>query len=287
MRSLPRFWAHVDGGVTTAEGQPLALRLWGWSTTSVQDAARVAAQRLEQAAANARAGADLGRYYPRLPLREEVLADVNAPDGTLLAVVTRNRYGAEVLNTDLVLIADLDLPPAPATPGGLIGRLLGRRPDPHAGQAADDAAHGRIDAFALTHPELGVHTYRTAAGLRVFVTGGDLPPGTPAAGRVLTALESDPVYVMLCSTHQTYRARLTPKPWRCGITGGMPVPWPYESPGAAERAHRWLGRYEAASAGWATCRLVSRRGPAPDPSEQQVLALHDAVTRCIEELPLA
>ena len=44
-----------------------------------------------------------------------------------MGVITRNRYGAEVLNTDAVLIADIDLPEPVRLPGqGLLGRLFGR-----------------------------------------------------------------------------------------------------------------------------------------------------------------
>ena len=49
-------------------------------------------------------------YYPRMPLREPVLEEVDAASGALLGVVTRNRMGCEVLCTDLLFIADVDAP---------------------------------------------------------------------------------------------------------------------------------------------------------------------------------
>ena len=49
-------------------------------------------------------------YYPRMPLREPVLEEVEAASGALLGVVTRNRMGCEVLCTDLLFIADVDVP---------------------------------------------------------------------------------------------------------------------------------------------------------------------------------
>lgn len=291
MRPIPRFWSTAEDDVRTPAGVTLALRIWGWSTTSLADAATVAAERLEQVRAVAVRGERLESwaYYPRLPLREETLAEVTSEDGTLLAVVTRNRYGAEVLNTDLLLIADVDLAEqAPGTGGGggLLRRLFGKSdPDPAGPPPAQTAAVERIERFAAAHPDLGVHTYRTAAGLRVLVTGGDLPPGSSAAESVLRELDSDPVYVLLCSAHETYRARLTPKPWRCGWTA-KPVPWPYTG-SATDRAARWLAGYTRRSEGVATTRRLSRTGPAPGPDEARVIALHDHVSRADQDLPLA
>uniref|UniRef100_UPI001C3D5E17 hypothetical protein n=1 Tax=Picosynechococcus sp. (strain ATCC 27264 / PCC 7002 / PR-6) TaxID=32049 RepID=UPI001C3D5E17 len=75
-------------------------------------------------------------YYPSRRLPEELLEEVHGEDGALIAAVTRNRYGAAVLNTDALLICDVDRPPedvgrsrprigrAGKRPG-LLSRLLG------------------------------------------------------------------------------------------------------------------------------------------------------------------
>lgn len=316
MRTLPKFWTTVEGQARQVDGRTFALRMWGWSTSSLADAAAVAGQRLSQAQAKAAAGQELEswKYYPRLPLREEILAEVVSADEALLAVVTRNRYGAEVLNTDLFLIADIDLPdgtqrdlagPAPAQRGGFFSRFFGRRgaepqdPGPAStppaslapGEVAatsspqERAVLERIARYAASNPTLGVRTYSTAAGFRVLVTGGDFPPGTEAAEAVLQALDSDPVYVLLCATHQTYRARLTPKPWRCDH-GALSIPWPHPEELEAN-SQQWKTQYAEKSASWATTRLLSVVGPAPSAQEAQVIELHDGVTRATEDLPLA
>lgn len=301
MRPVPKFWTTVEGEAQRADGRTLALRVWGWSTSSIAEAAAVASERLTQARAKLAAGQELEswKYYPRLPLREETLVEITAGE-TLLAVVTRNRYGAEVLNTDLFLIADIDLPeepPAAKRPtesggGGWLSRMFGRRPTPDPqpetapGPGGDEEAATlrRVAEFAAANGALGVRTYRTAAGLRVLVTGGDLPPGTPAAERVLLELASDPVYVLLCSTHQTYRARLTPKPWRVGLRA-LTVSWPYDERSA--EAQEWLGQYAARSSSHATTRLLSVTGPSPTSEEAQVIEWHDRVSGATVDLPLA
>ena len=74
---------------------------------------RVADERLAQALDRVarEGGLPTGHgYYPRMPLREPVLEEVDAASGALLGVVTRNRMGCEVLCTDLLFIADVDVP---------------------------------------------------------------------------------------------------------------------------------------------------------------------------------
>ncbi|BDZ57667.1 MULTISPECIES: hypothetical protein [Barrientosiimonas] len=299
MKATPRFWSAAESGVETPEGHHWFLRKWGWSDVSVEDAAAQARERLQQVITKVRTGQELGwDYYPRTPLREPILADVTTPDGTLIAQVTRNRYGTDVLNTDRMLIADVDLAVARrrgplfqvTEPGGLLGRLFGRRDveqvAPSADEQAEQAAMLRIQQWAAAHPDWGVHVYRTNAGLRVLVTGADLPAGSAAAEQALNDLRSDPIYVLLCATHETYRARLTPKPWRVRHWA-LTVPWPHRSPADDRRFQEWITGYVDKSAAYATCRLVWRAGPPPSPAEQQLLALHDQVTRVGQQLPLA
>ena len=133
--------------------------------------------------------------------------------------------------------------------GGFLRRLLSGDPAPTPMAPADEPDAGAADAvppsprpgdtsvaeslacepvweFARRHPDLGVRVYRTAAGLRVLVTGASAPPASDRARELLTELGSDPLYVELCSTHDSYRARLTPKPFRVGERA-LSVSWPF------------------------------------------------------------
>ena len=108
-RPLPQHWQLARAEVEH-EGRRFPLRIWGWSAESAADAAMRARHRLAAAVdqlTRGRAGFD---YYPRTPLREEVLHKVRGADGALIGAVTRNRMGVEVLNTDVLLVADVDLP---------------------------------------------------------------------------------------------------------------------------------------------------------------------------------
>lgn len=282
MRPIPRFWASQEDTVDTPRGR-FRLKMWGWSHTSLAEAAGVARDRI---ALLVREGGTLpdDQYYPRAPLREEILEEIHGPDGALLGVITRNRYGAAVLNTDAVLIADVDVAEARTrTMSGLLGRLFGRPSTPAASQ--EDQARAVIQRFAAAHPEWGVQVHRTFGGFRVMVTGTGAGPTNPVAAYILKELSSDPIYVTLCATHETYRARLTPKPWRIGLRA-MNDSWP-RSPEAQQQAEQWIARYQQLSSGYAVCRREVVLGPPPSPDEALVLSRHDELTRADSALPLA
>lgn len=273
MQLLPKYWARAQEGV---------LQAWGWSERSADDARAVAERRVATLVEAIRAGTAKGSYG-WVPPREEVMHEDVAPDGAVLGVVTRNHYGCEVLNTDRFLIADVDVPPERG--GGGLGRLFGRRgPGPGDPRAA---ALSRLREFADLHPELGVRIYETFGGWRVFVDGAGLGPDSPDAADLFRTLEADRTYVHLCRKFHTCRARLTPKPWRCGLRRPAPA-WPPQDP-AAERAWTaWLDDYTRASAGYATARLTQSSGPPADGPTQRLIDLHDQATRTTEPtLPLA
>lgn len=287
---IPRFWAVVEGSGTGPRGERLFRRMWGWSMSSVADARAVAYEQLRNALANIRSGVRPGGYYPRAPLREPILDELIV-DGEQALVVTRNRYGAQILNTDRILIADIDLPelPEPAAGAGLrrIFRRSSPAPDPATEPAPVVERLGALANWAGANPGLGVIVFRTASGLRVFVTGLIEPASSAQGEHILAELGADPIYCELCRTHGTFRARLTPKPWRLP---GMKAPsgrWPYEDARAERHFQQWLAKYEVAARGYAVCRWLAVHGPASSTLEEQIIQLHDDRTRARVPLPLA
>lgn len=337
---LPQHWVTADGFSPHLGDRGGTLTVWGWSSESEADAARVARERLAQALERiAREGGrplGHGGYYPRMPLREPVLEEVLAASGAVLGVVTRNRMGCEVLCTDLLFVADVDVPELedeprradgadPSSVASGLGSTVGRRPgggwggffrrllsgDPSPTPMAPEQRSDAVPAepapasprpggtsvaeslacepvweFARRHPGLGVRVYRTAAGLRVLVTGASAAPGSDLARELLTELGSDPLYVELCATHDSYRARLSPKPFRVGQPA-LAVPWPPVDEAAGVAREEWVSIYDGRASGHAVCRLVSASGPVPGPEEQRLVAMHDARCRVGERLPLA
>jgi hypothetical protein len=327
MEPIPRHWAAVRETRTFPDTGTFALTIHGASDVSVEEAERDARERLDALVAaggpERRDGCD-GEYYPSRRLPEELLEEVHDEDGTLVAAVTRNRYGAAVLNTDVLLISDVDLPAETSGRArrgagrkpGLLSRLFGAGraegevdsgssadgagpdtgtapedlPDELGGQGAGERgrAHAQIlesiREFGRRHPDRGVRAYRTRNGFRLLVSGTGAQPGSDRARALMEEVRSDRLYMLLCRVHDTYRARLTPKPWRVGTDR-------FESLGtrtAEDPAHRdWVARYRDASAQVAVCRLLEVTGPAPSALEQRIIDLHDAATRPESGLPLA
>jgi hypothetical protein len=153
------------------------LTVWGWSSQSPTDAARVAEERLAQALERVarEGGLPPGHgYYPRMPLREPVLEEVEAAAGAVLGVVTRNRMGCEVLCTDLLFIADVDVPGLEDT------TARGGRPGDGSGAAGDGGSLPR------RRPRTGVGGF-----LRRLLWGDPAPtPMTP--GEVADDEAADP-----------------------------------------------------------------------------------------------
>lgn len=346
---LPQHWAQASGFSPHLGAAGGELVVWGWSETSAFDAEGVARARLAEAMERIAVEGlqrDGHAYYPRMPLREPVLEEVLSSAGQRIGAVTRNRMGCEVLCTDLLFIADVDVPELAGddgagdggtasdgggggvSVGGLVARvwrLVSGDPEPtpmatttqgskaqdstvqdslpadatpwHVLRAADlpdatdEASVERracepVWAFAQRHPELGVRLYRTAAGLRVIVTGAQAPPMSERARELLTELGSDPLYVELCATHDSYRARLTPKPFRVDWSAA-PWQWPFSHEQAVRGHEKWEASYREHSDEYAVCRLVSASGAIPSADEQRLVALHDARCRVGSGLPLA
>lgn len=285
---IPRFWAMAEGSGTGPDGTRLFRHAWGWSMSSATEALAVAHEQLRSALATIRSGTKVGGYYPRTPLRESILDEFLVDDDQVFAV-TRNRYGAEVLNTDRLLIADVDLPELERTTGGGVLRRMFRRstPEPSTEPAPVVERLGTIAGWARDHPGLGVIVYRTASGLRVFVTGLAEPATSAQGEQILAELDADPIYRELCRSHGTFRARLTPKPWRLPRIKAPLGGWPFPDYNAEFRFQRWLATYEAAAREYAVCRRLATHGPAPSTLEAQIIRLHDDRTRIDVALPLA
>ena len=120
---IPRFWQKAGQPVQTAQGATWRLEAWGWSDESEAAAAALARERLQaQAEAIAAGRGQRERYlYHDRPLREEVL-ERPLPG----ALITRNGYGARILNAAQVAFVDVDVD-LPAGEPGFFGKLFGAR----------------------------------------------------------------------------------------------------------------------------------------------------------------
>lgn len=274
--NFPPFWSR---------GQSGNFFCWRWSERSLDEAKLLAVQAAQQLADRFAAGdfpPKHGGYYPDRPFREQVLDEIKNENGETAAVVTRNSYGCLVLNTARVMFVDVDLPePKPA---GIFKRLFGGATAPVVTQGEVVA---KVENWTRNNFGAGWRIYRTRAGLRLLATHDVFDPEAAASDGVFEALGADPLYRRLCKTQKCYRARLTPKPWRCGLRR-KPECWPWPDARAEKSFQRWEAQYQSCSFNWATCELVQTVGNREiHPEVQLILGLHDQKTRVESKLALA
>jgi hypothetical protein len=278
--NFPPFWARGEAGNFFS---------WRWSSKSLEEAQAFANESAKQLAERFRLGnfpPGHQGYYPNRPFREQVLQEVKNDGGEVIALVTRNSYGCKVLNTGRVMFVDVDLP-EPKAQGGFLKRLFGKPEVTRPSDSMQNAVVAKAETWMRNHDGWGWRIYRTRAGLRLLATHLLFDPEAVASNEVFQAMGADPLYTQLCKSQKCFRARLTPKPWRCGI-GEKPERWPWLTLKSEKEFQRWNGKYELASREWATCRLIGAIGNREvHPDIQLIVDLHDGATRTGANLDLA
>jgi uncharacterized protein (DUF2267 family) len=120
----------------------------------------------------------------------------------LLGAKTINSYKAQILNCEQMLIVDVDLKE----------------------DGTDKCVVALSEEMALavlTEISRGTtyqwRVYRTAGGLRYIEVSRPWLAYSQQVQRIMHLLYADPLYTLLCRRQETFRARLTPKPWRSDI----------------------------------------------------------------------
>jgi len=242
---IPKFWARAS-----RDGFEAA----GWSFTSIAEALRVAQERVGLLIdVLVHKHEPQGRYlYGDRPVREPVVLTLGTDPNKPEALVTRNAYGALCLNTEDVAFIDVD-----------------------ADRGQENQALGRIRAAHAANPSWAFRIYRTRAGFRVAAVHARIAPGSADAVALFDALGADPLYRKLCAAQASFRARLSPKPWRIGMRR-IPGRFPWRDQGVERAVNEWTSEYDAKSPGYAVCELVESFGHASlDPVIDRVLKFHD------------
>ena len=276
-----KFWRVREAVCGKPDSVPYRLRGWGGSNRDVADAEQAAEIRLswlkEQVQFTARGPKQAAMYeYGSGVIREEWLQLLAGTDEAPEAVVTRNRYGAPVLNARSLAMIDIDLPEAAER-----GLAFWKKPaDP-----ADEAL-AKLRDWHRRNPRASLRVYRTPKGLRVLRTDEEVPADSADAQKLLAELGNDKLYAALCKRQQCFRARLGPKPWRAEMTL-PPGQFPREGELAA-RFDAWLLEYELAQATHAACRYQESIGEENIAGTlRRLVAAHDEMSGALSDRPLA
>lgn len=270
---IPKYWGKGTAQGMDSRGKTVSFSCWGWSEQGEGEARRMGQTRAEQVLAKFLSGEKLNAYsYSDRPLREEIVQAITDHKHNELGLVTRNSYGALVLNATRAMFMDVDFDYGilGGCLTGWLGSLFGKK-----SSSREDQGLEQVRRFADQHRDLGIRVYRTCAGLRCLVTNQTFDPKNPSAEDLMKELECDPLYIRLCRSQECFRARLTPKPWRCKMEKPGPR-YPFESAAAEQRFREWEKQYERASAPFTVCRLLERLGSHQvHPDIEPVLKLHD------------
>ena len=273
---IPPYWAKAAHTGTDREGRDKTFWAWGWSFKDLVAAKRDAAARAKRIFDHLTSGTRPDSYdYLERPFREEIVDSLTHGEDEI-ALVTRNRYGALILNSASVCFADVDFPAIQSY--GFIDALLlffsGKRRRQRM-QVARDATMQAVRDWAQRNPNHSFRLYRTRAGLRLLFTDRLYSPASAKTAQMLRDLGSDSLYRKLTEKQECFRARLTPKPWRCGCRR-PPSQYPWDD-AEAERTYReWEREYQEKTKGYATCELVETFGEGVSEGGVNIIVdLHD------------
>jgi hypothetical protein len=249
-------------------GEVKEITTYGGSNLSIEDAASKAREKVELVKRKIQGEPDVFEDY-EVDIREEILRALD--DRT---IITRNRYGAQVLNAEHLLFLDIDKPKT--TLAGLFKRS----------ESGSDKEKifdmVRKSAVSPKYSGLAFRLYETYQGARVIVTGRDFDARSSETISIMNEFNTDPLYASICRQQACFRARLTPKPQRMKM---KPYKVKYPREVADAQLDAWLQAYEQASRGYSVCRFVEQAGAGIGTSE--AVRYHDEISGAMIHLPLA
>ena len=249
------FWVR-EKGTLVIEGQVQESKCYGKSNTSLEDAQKDALHNLQavQEKIDGQRG-DPDSY--EVAIREEIIETIDKKN-----IISRNRYGALVLNSENTCFIDIDEPRVSLWKALFTWRKMNKQ----------ERILAMIEEIAAKdeYHALGFRVYETHSGFRVIASGRDFPAGSEESESLLKAFNSDWLYVILCKKQQCYRARLTPKPVRIkSKTPRIPFPRTTEEDLAMKE---WDQQYREKSAPYSVCRFVKEIGRR---NSSQIVEIHD------------
>jgi hypothetical protein len=250
------------------QGEMKDLTTYGGSNLSPEDAALKAKDKMEKVRRKINGEDHIFDDY-EVEIREEILQMVD--DKT---IITRNRYGAQVMNAESLMFLDIDKPKTS------LGSFFKKSTPESNKERIFEMV--RKQAESSKYAGLAFRMYETYQGARVIVTGRNFDARDRETQSLMGDFNVDPLYAAICRKQGCFRARLTPKPWRMKMKA-YKVRYPRETLDIQFDA--WLQTYEQASKDFSVCKFIGNAGTSHGASE--AVRLHDEVTGASLRLPLA
>lgn len=264
--NIYRHWA-TEKQMILIDGTEQQITCYGGSNISMEEARSRAKEKAEKVKRKIKGEKHLFDEY-EAEIREEILQIIDDH-----SAITRNRYGAQVLNAEKLLILDIDKPKTS------FADMFRKK----------DVGREKLKIFdmvrklaATKYPEYGFRIYETYQGARVIVVGKEFEPRDRVTGKMMNEFNCDRLYMTLCYKQNCFRARLTPKPYRMKMRRYQ-VQYPREEDDAELRL--WLADYERESRNFSVCRFIEQIGASHYVDD--VIRLHDETTGANFRQPLA
>lgn len=262
-----KYWATEKQKILI-DGMEQDITCYGGSNISVEDARLRALEKIEKIKRKIQGEKHLFDEY-EVEIREEILQIIDDH-----SAITRNRYGASVLNVENLMILDIDKPKSSFAD-------LFKKKDP---------AQDKLKIFDMVkklaampkYQSYGFRIYETYQGARVIVLGKDFDPRDHESNSIMNDFNCDGLYTTLCQKQGCFRARLTPKPHRMKMRR-YKVQFPRQQEDV--EFQRWLAEYERESRNFSVCKFVGQIGASHPLSP--VIRIHDDLTGIGYSQPLA
>lgn len=260
-----RFWV-IETAKVNIDGQEKEIHCYGGSNISQDDAGAKAREKIEKVKRKIAGEPDVFETY-EAEIREEIVRPLDPR-----TVITRNRYGAQILNVEDVMIMDIDKPRFSLMD-------LFRRPQDGKARMIDMI---RRLAAKPQYLGCGFRVYETHNGIRVIVLGRSFDPRSHETHKMMKEFNCDRLYMTMCRKQACFRARLTPKPSRMRLKAHK-VRFPRNQ--EQENSFRkWLTGYENASRNFRTCKFIEQLGSG---FITDTVRLHDSIAGIDKDLKLA
>lgn len=192
------------------------------------------------------------------PVCEEIVQEIDPNN-----IVTRNRYGALILNTTSLSIFDIDQHKKSFL------EYFGFKKDNKT--AIIENLRALFAKRGQTNSNWRI--YETCKGIRLIIVGEYFAPNSQEFKSFSQQINADSLYTWLCTQQHCCRARLTPKPYRMKIETikyQCPIP-----EGQKEHYRQWVANYQQQSEKFTVCRLIDTLGYHI--TENAIVDFHDRI----------
>ena len=262
-----RHWAKIEEKLWI-DGEELKISCYGGSNESLADAEDEARKKVKLIESKIK-----GDYSPLenyvVEIREELVEEIDERN-----IVTRNRYGVLVLNSEDHIFLDLDEPKY-----GFFDIFKSYSLKMKKEKIRQQA----IKVADSQYKDLSFRIYETRRGYRVVAIGKNIAANSELAKSLYKKFNCDPVYSKLCEKQECYRARLTPKPSNMKYKG-FRNKYP-RTEGEQNAFDEWLEGYKEKSKNYAVCKVIDSIRETRYLDE--VITYHDEVCKVESDLPLA